>query len=75
MAKRTPTAPQADDLPIAADPNIAIDVRVLEHLRRRGVLDHAEVAAHLDTLADEAEECVEAATRFTTPFADRIPRR
>lgn len=75
MAKRIESSSPDVVLPIARDPNLLVDVRVVEHLRRRGVLDRKSYDVHLDALADEAEECEEAHTRFSTPFADRIPAR
>lgn len=66
MAKKTaPAADPAIQSPIERDPLLQFDARVVEHLRRRGVLDHAAYHAHLGTLEDEAAEAEEANTRFT----------
>jgi hypothetical protein len=66
MAKKTAAAAEpAAKSPIERDPLLQFDARVVEHLRRRGVLDHAAYEAHLLTVPDEASEAEEAHTRFS----------
>ncbi|MCB9680286.1 MAG: hypothetical protein H6733_02340 [Alphaproteobacteria bacterium] len=51
--------------------DMKFDVRVLPHSVRRNKITHEQIDAHLASLPDEADEALECAVKFTTPFADR----